>query len=271
MDWLRKHQPWQLPEDPDADDPRRPGRCSPRSGPTPGHDRPPGLRQVPQEADRRPERAAPAALPVRLQSDVGSTLQYKINFRQDRRGDGLRGRLGGSRSYRASGRGTPAFRFTAVGGMIGYAWTDRDSVLEGRSPCRTRSIREEVPSYRLLSPVGRSPHDRAWPRRLVAAASGGRRSIADRCKGESVWDRFATLPGKIKGVRPTRASRCDHYHRYEADADLIRDLGLAVITGSRSPGPGSSPMATGSINDRGPRLLRPIDRRPAGPGSQALG
>ncbi len=31
-------------------------------------------------------------------------------------------------------------------------------------------------------------------------------------KGESIWDRFATLPGKIKnGDTPQVA--CDHYHR----------------------------------------------------------
>ena len=44
-------------------------------------------------------------------------------------------------------------------------------------------------------------------------------------KGESVWDRFARLPGKIKdGSDPSVT--CDHYHRFEADADLIRDLGV---------------------------------------------
>ena len=46
-------------------------------------------------------------------------------------------------------------------------------------------------------------------------------------KGESVWDRFATRPGKIReGTNPSVA--CDHYHRFEADADLMRDLGLSA-------------------------------------------
>jgi beta-glucosidase len=44
-------------------------------------------------------------------------------------------------------------------------------------------------------------------------------------KGESIWDRFATIPGKIKfGHTPDVA--CDHYHRYEADFDLMRELGV---------------------------------------------
>jgi len=46
--------------------------------------------------------------------------------------------------------------------------------------------------------------------------------IRDR---ESIWDRFATLPGKLKGG-DTPEVACDHYHRYEADADLMRELGI---------------------------------------------
>ncbi len=43
-------------------------------------------------------------------------------------------------------------------------------------------------------------------------------------KGESIWERFATVPGKIKnGDTPEIA--CDHYHRYEADFDLLNDAG----------------------------------------------
>jgi beta-glucosidase len=44
-------------------------------------------------------------------------------------------------------------------------------------------------------------------------------------KGESIWDRFATLPGAINhGDTPTEA--CDHYHRCAADAALMRALGV---------------------------------------------
>ncbi len=44
-------------------------------------------------------------------------------------------------------------------------------------------------------------------------------------KGESIWDRFATIPGKVKRA-DTPEIACDHYHRYEADFDLMRALGV---------------------------------------------
>jgi beta-glucosidase len=44
-------------------------------------------------------------------------------------------------------------------------------------------------------------------------------------KGESIWDRFATVRGKIKGG-DTPEVACDHYHRFEADFDLMRALGV---------------------------------------------
>ena len=44
-------------------------------------------------------------------------------------------------------------------------------------------------------------------------------------KGESIWDRFAATPGKVKnGDTPEVA--CDHYHRYEDDAALMQELGI---------------------------------------------
>jgi beta-glucosidase len=60
----------------------------------------------------------------------------------------------------------------------------------------------------------------------VAAASAQIEGAASEDgKSESIWDRFATIPGKIKGG-DTPAVACDHYHRYEADADLIAGLGI---------------------------------------------
>src|SRR4051794_10967348 len=72
------------------------------------------------------------------------------------------------------------------------------------------------PSYRF-------PDGFAWG---VAAASAQIEGASrEDGKGESVWDRFATIPGKIKGGDPPETA-CAHYPRYEADADLIRDLGI---------------------------------------------
>ena len=68
-------------------------------------------------------------------------------------------------------------------------------------------------------------------------------------KSESIWDRFATIPGKIKGG-DTPAVACDHYHRYEADADLIAGLGLRNYRLSIA-WPRVMPGGTGPVNPEG--------------------
>lgn len=44
-------------------------------------------------------------------------------------------------------------------------------------------------------------------------------------KGESNWDRFARIPGKVANG-DTLDVACDHYHRYKADFALMRKLGV---------------------------------------------
>ncbi len=44
-------------------------------------------------------------------------------------------------------------------------------------------------------------------------------------KGESNWDRFARIPGKIANG-DTLDVACDHYHRYKSDVALMRGLGV---------------------------------------------
>lgn len=41
--------------------------------------------------------------------------------------------------------------------------------------------------------------------------------------GETIWDRFAKQPGKVVNSE-SGAVACDHYHRYEADLDLLAGL-----------------------------------------------
>ncbi len=68
-------------------------------------------------------------------------------------------------------------------------------------------------------------------------------------KGESIWDRFATIPGKIdQGDTPAIA--CDHYHRYAEDAALMRSLGLRNYRLSVA-WPRVVPDGDGPINPRG--------------------
>ncbi len=44
-------------------------------------------------------------------------------------------------------------------------------------------------------------------------------------RGESIWDRFSSVPGNIDGDA-TGEVACDHYHRYEQDLDLLAELGV---------------------------------------------
>lgn len=42
---------------------------------------------------------------------------------------------------------------------------------------------------------------------------------------ESIWDRFAATPGKVRDGS-NGAVACDHYHRWPEDFDIARDMGL---------------------------------------------
>ncbi len=44
-------------------------------------------------------------------------------------------------------------------------------------------------------------------------------------RGESIWDRFCATPGAVANG-DTGDPACDHYHRWEADLDLMAQLGL---------------------------------------------
>ncbi len=68
-------------------------------------------------------------------------------------------------------------------------------------------------------------------------------------KGESIWDRFAHTPGKIKnGDTGDRA--IDHYHRYRADAETMRQMGLQAYRFSIA-WPRIFPTGRGQVNQKG--------------------
>ena len=50
-------------------------------------------------------------------------------------------------------------------------------------------------------------------------------AVAEDGRGESIWDRFAHTPGKIKD-RSHGNVACDHYHRYQEDIALLQGLGV---------------------------------------------
>ena len=86
-----------------------------------------------------------------------------------------------------------------------------------------------------------------------AAHEGGR--------GESVWDRFAATPGKVRNG-DTGEIACDFYHRYREDIALMSELGLDAFRFSIA-WPRVLPEGRGRVNAAGPRLLRPPRRRAA--------
>lgn len=43
--------------------------------------------------------------------------------------------------------------------------------------------------------------------------------------GPSIWDTFAATPGKVRNFDNGDIA-CDHYHRYEEDLDLLKELGV---------------------------------------------
>ena len=68
-------------------------------------------------------------------------------------------------------------------------------------------------------------------------------------KGESIWDRFSHTPGKVQDG-DTGDVACDHYHRWESDLQLVKDLGLNAYRFSIA-WPRILPNGRGRINQAG--------------------
>ena len=68
-------------------------------------------------------------------------------------------------------------------------------------------------------------------------------------KGESVWDTLSHTPGVIKGG-DTGDVAIDHYHRYEEDVELMKEMGLQTYRFSLS-WPRILPDGIGRINQKG--------------------
>lgn len=68
-------------------------------------------------------------------------------------------------------------------------------------------------------------------------------------KGESIWDRFARLPGKVHGG-DTLDVACDHYHRFDEDFALMASLGVKHYRLSLS-WPRIFPNGDGELNPAG--------------------
>lgn len=68
-------------------------------------------------------------------------------------------------------------------------------------------------------------------------------------KGESIWDRFSHTPGKVQDG-DTGDVACDHYHRWEADLEMIKRLGLKAYRFSTA-WPRVLPNGRGAVSEAG--------------------
>jgi beta-glucosidase len=74
-------------------------------------------------------------------------------------------------------------------------------------------------------------------------------AVADDGRGPSIWDRFSHEPGRTANGE-TGDVACDHYHRLDADLDLMQALGVDAYRFSVS-WPRVMPEGTGEVNERG--------------------
>jgi beta-galactosidase len=68
-------------------------------------------------------------------------------------------------------------------------------------------------------------------------------------KGPSIWDAFASIPGKIKNEDFGDVA-CDHYHRYKEDIQLMKDMGVKAYRFSIA-WPRIQPTGKGKVNEAG--------------------
>jgi beta-glucosidase len=73
-------------------------------------------------------------------------------------------------------------------------------------------------------------------------------------RGASIWDAFCRVPGAVSGG-DTGDVACDHYHRWEADLDLMASLGLETYRFSLS-WPRLQPGGSGPLDPRGVGFYR---------------
>jgi len=105
---------------------------------------------------------------------------------------------------------------------------------------------KSVPQFDLSSPIT-FPTGFFWSAATAAYQIEG--AWKEDGKGESIWDRFAHTPGKIK-TGETGDVACDSYHRWRDDIALLRAMNLNSYRFSIS-WPRIQPSGSGAANAKG--------------------
>jgi beta-glucosidase len=103
------------------------------------------------------------------------------------------------------------------------------------------------PATSAPAPANRFPTGFLWGAATSAYQIEGAAKADGR--GESVWDRFSHTAGKTRNG-DTGDVACDHYHRYEQDLDLLRELGIQSYRFSIA-WPRVLPSGAGAVNQKG--------------------
>src|SRR5919109_1036483 len=94
---------------------------------------------------------------------------------------------------------------------------------------------------------GSSPSDFLWGAATASYQIEG--AAHEDGRGESVWDRFAAVPGKVRNGDSGEIA-CDFYHRYREDVALMDELGLDAFRFSIA-WPRVVPEGRGRVNPAG--------------------
>jgi beta-glucosidase len=96
-------------------------------------------------------------------------------------------------------------------------------------------------------------HEASFPKDFVWGVAAAAPQIEGAAfadgKGESIWDRFARQPGKVRHG-DTLDVACDHYHRFAEDFALMRALGVRHYRLSLA-WPRIYPQGDGALNQAG--------------------